>query len=380
MFESTGEGGKRGSRKFVWATTGTIAVAGVLVASYLIFNRDGEASIEKKKDQPKTAAPIPVEIAKAELGEVFSTLESFATLESEQQAEIFAKTDGQVTSMRVEEGDVVAQGALIAEIGPEDKAIQLETARLKAANARRELERAQATFARQMISEQEYEKLKSAADVSAMDLKEAEWRLANTRIIAPFSGKITERKIVVGRTVKPGEHLFTIASYNPLVAKVFLPQKDLASIRLGQKALLAPESAPSDKWQAEVYRISPVIDAKTGTVKVTLKLVPQAGQIEQRPGTYVRVQIQTATRAEAVLIPKQAIFEEDQKTYVFVAKEKRAEKREVAVGYASNGNREILKGISAGESVVTMGMASLKENSELDVTNAAARSASHETR
>lgn len=379
MFQTEGETRRVRSRTFIWATTGTLLTIGAVVAFYVISSRDGEGSIKKNPEQAKAAAPIPVEVETAQIGEVYSAIESFATIESEQQAEVYAKTDGVVTKMNAEEGLIVKAGAVLAELGPEDRAIQLESSRLKAENARRELDRAEATYSRQLISQQDYEKLKNAADVAAMDLKEAEWRLANTRIIAPLSGKITERLIVLGRTVKPGEHLFTISSYDPLVAKVFLPQKDLASLKNGQKAQLVPEFATDEKWEAEVYRISPVIDPKTGTVKVTLRLLADPGDPNQRPGSYVRVQIRTATRSNAVLVPRHAIFEEDQKSYLFVEKNKHALKREVQVGYGSNGRREIVKGVAAGEHVVTMGMASLKENSELDITNTSGNLA-HETR
>lgn len=376
MFEMGQPETKKKSRKFLWATTGSIVVAGIVIGSYFIATKNGESSVAKKeeqaeKDKAKGAAPIPVEVTAATLGDVHATIESFATLESEQQAEVFAKTDGQVVRLHAEEGDIVREGSLIAEIAPEDRAIQAETSRLKAENARRELERAEATYARQMISQQDYEKLKQAAEVAAMDLKEAEWRLANTKVLAPFTGRITERKVVAGKTVKPGDHLYTLASYDPIVAKVYLPQKDLVSLAIGQKTELIPEAAPDLKWKGEIFRISPIIDAKTGTVKVTLKVLPEQSSVAQRPGTYVRVQIRTATRAGAVMVPKQALFEEDDKTYVFVEKNKKAEKRLVQVGYASNGHAEILSGVAAGEKVITMGMASLKESSELEILQTA---------
>jgi len=345
-------------------------------------SRDGEGSTrepDKGKAEKKASAPIPVEVAPATLGEVFMTLDSFASIESEQQAEIYAKADGQVGALRAEEGDIVREGQLLAQLIPEDRAIQLETARLRAENARKELERAEATYQQKMISDQDYDKLKSTADIAAQELKEAEWRLANTKVVAPFSGKITERKIVLGKTVKPGEHLFTIASYDPLVARVFLPQKDLATLKIGQKATLVPESSPSEKWEGEVYRISPVIDSRTGTVKVTVKLTPQSSSVEPRPGTYVRVQIRVASRSNAVKVPKKAIFEESQKSYVFVALNSKALKREVLLGYASNGSIEVVKGVAAGEKVVVDGMASLKENSDLDVLKSSEKVA-HETR
>ena len=75
-------------------------------------------------------------------------------------------------------------------------------------------------------------------------------------------------------------------------------------------------SAGTDRIQGKVIRISPIVDDATGTVKVTVNLSPSGKSF--KPGAFVRVDIETDTRLEALLIPKRALLEEDGQDFVFV--------------------------------------------------------------
>jgi membrane fusion protein (multidrug efflux system) len=116
--------------------------------------------------------------------------------------------------------------------------------------------------------------------------------------------------------------------------------------------------------KGRVERISPVVDQASGTVKVTVALEPQQGF---RPGAFVRVEIRTDTKSDAILIPKRAIIEEDGLNYVFVATRDTAQRTKVQLGYQSEGMVEIRTGVSPGQSVVVAGQGALKEGAKIKV-------------
>jgi RND family efflux transporter MFP subunit len=114
----------------------------------------------------------------------------------------------------------------------------------------------------------------------------------------------------------------------------------------------------------KVERIAPIVDQATGTVKITVELPASQGF---RPGAFVRVDIRTDTKPDAVLIPKRALLEEDGRYYVYIAHQESAKRTEVNIGYQTDGMVEILNGVQAGQNIVVAGQGALKENSKIKV-------------
>ncbi|MCX6546217.1 MAG: efflux RND transporter periplasmic adaptor subunit [Acidobacteria bacterium] len=311
---------------------------------------------------------VPVQVEAPRRGTVSAALSASSTLESEQQADVLAKTDGLVVRMLVDEGANVAKGQVLAEIDDADKKIALQQARLKAEASKREYERAQRSHQDQLISQQDFERLRSTNDLAQADVDSAALSISYTRILAPFAGRIVDRAVVQGRHIKPGEKLFTVANMSPLVARVFLPEKDVAGLRLGQSAELVLDAAGGQRLPGRVTKISPVVDTSTGTIKVTveaLSLTPAA-----RPGSFTTVRIVTDTHANALLVPKGAVVREDSADYLFVVEGSRARRCKVTLGFPSDGRIEVAAGLSGRESVIIAGQGSLKDGARVDVQKA----------
>ena len=122
-----------------------------------------------------------------------------------------------------------------------------------------------------------------------------------------------------------------------------------------------------------VERISPIVDQASGTVKVTVAIEPKPGF---RPGAFVRVDIRTDTKSDAIVIPKRALIEEDGQNYVYVAQNDTAKRMKVELGYQREGMVEIRNGVSPGQSVVVAGQGALKEGGKIKVLSRQTESAS----
>jgi membrane fusion protein (multidrug efflux system) len=116
--------------------------------------------------------------------------------------------------------------------------------------------------------------------------------------------------------------------------------------------------------EGRVERISPIVDQASGTVKVTVAMEPRAGF---RPGSFVRVEIRTDTKNDAIVIPKRALVEEDGQNYVYIASNDSAKRTKVELGYIREGNVEIRSGVAAGQRVVVAGQGALKEGGKIKV-------------
>jgi RND family efflux transporter MFP subunit len=356
--------------RYIVGGIGLAAVVGGVLGGFMLV---GNASPKGTPPAPAAAAPrqdvaVPVQVETPPRGTVSAALSASSTLETDQQADVLSKTDGLVTRMLVDEGAQVAKGQLLAELEDADKRIALQQATLRAEAARREYERAQRSHQDSLISQQEFDRLRNLHDLAQADVEAASLNLSYTKILAPFGGRIVDRAVVQGRHVKPGEKLFTLANVSTLLARVYLPEKDVSGLRLGQAAELVLDAAGGQRLPGRVVKISPVVDTSTGTVKITveaLAVTPAA-----RPGSYATVRIVTDTHRDAILVPKGAVVREDAVDYLFVAQGDRAKRCKVTLGYPSDGRVEVTAGLTGRESVVVAGQGSLKDGARVDIRKA----------
>ena len=346
-------------------------VATVAAAAFGVSHLSGNTpqqvapSAAPRTDAAREELPVPVDVARPATGSVAAALSASTTLESEQQADVLSKIDGLVRAVRVEEGVNVARGQPLAELDDEERQLALAQARLKRDAAAVELDRQTRAHREGLNPKQDYDRAKSAFDLADADVQSAELALTYTHIVAPFAGRVVERAVVQGRHVKPGEALFTIASLHPLVAKVYLPERDVVSLRIGQAADVVLEAAGGGKLAGRVVRIGPVVDEATGTVKVTVEVSGPNGVA--RPGSFVNVAIVTDVHRDVLLVPKIAVVRDDTSSYLFVANGSRAHRLKVTLGYGRDGQVEVASGLQRGELVVVAGQGSLKDGARIEV-------------
>jgi len=360
------------------------------------------ASPKDDKKQEKDA--VPVELAVAKRSEISSFLTSTANLRALRDVAVSAQTEGIVQKVLAEEGDFVQDGQVLCTLDDTQLQIRLELAQEKLAQAKLQMDKARIrqektgaqighteieldryTKAQKVgvVSDKELatykyklEELIHDQKVAASETKELQHRVAEleaeiaqskldisrTQIRAVFAGHITQRSVNIGQRVRAMDALFNIGAFSPLYAEVHLSERDTRGVRPGQTATVRLGSDDTVTVPGRVERISPIVDQSSGTVKVTVALEPRPGF---RPGAFVRVDIRTDTKADAILIPKRAIFEEDGQSYVYIANQDIANRKKVELGYQSEGLVEIRSGVSPGQNVVVAGQGALKEGAKI---------------
>ena len=156
-----------------------------------------------------------------------------------------------------------------------------------------------------------------------------------------------------------------MADFSPLFADVFLSEREALKVAPGQKVTVVLGVDETSEITGRVDRISPVVDQSTGTVKVSVRVAGSHGAF--KPGAFVRVDIRTDTRSEALLIPKRALLEEDGESYLFIADGDKAKRVDVKLGYRSGTDVEVREGLSDGDRVVVAGQGALKDGAKLKV-------------
>lgn len=309
----------------------------------------------------KPAPPaIPVIVDRVTRTDMNAFLEASATLDAEETVDVVSEATGVVVEILAEEGDEVRQNQLIARLAYEE--LELAEAR-----ARTELERLTADFERserlrdeKLVSEDEHQQIAFGLRRARIDWQQAKLELDRTRILAPIDGTITRRNIRKGSLVSKNEVAFEIVDFRSIVAPVYVSEQYLSNLYVGQRVNLTAPARPSMNVAGAVKRISPLVDADSGTVEVIVE-VPFDRNL--RPGMYVSAQIVLDTHEDALAIPKRALVYEDELPHVFVVEEGVAKRRELDLGYQEPERVEVVTGLSGDEWVVLVGQSALKEDS-----------------
>lgn len=321
---------------------------------------DGEEGDEEKPD------PVPVEVASVERRDVPSFFSGTATLEAENEARILARAAGQIVRLPVEEGQRVREGELLLELDGDEQAINLEERKADLLQLEHDMQQKKTLFERDLGSESEYINTKAQYEAAVARRRAAELAYEFTKVEAPFSGIVTQRLVGIGEHTAVGQELFHLADPDPLRAQVYMPEREVGRIHVGQEVEIRSDTGPGATYHGSVSLIAPIVDRRTGTVKVTVALTANDGRL--RPGSFVRVFIETDRHPNALIVSERAIVEQGGEAFVFVVDEENKVRRtRVETGYAYEDDVEILTGLDEGTRVVTAGQGSLKDDLEVRV-------------
>jgi membrane fusion protein (multidrug efflux system) len=328
------------------------------------------AEAEKDKTRQAAAEMVPVETALITRGAISAFLSFNATLETESVVDIYPQTNGQVEALLVEEGRVVKEGDPLLKIEDRELRVDVEENTANYEHLKRNFGRNEDLYQRNLINKQDYETQAYQLEQARLRLERAQIRLAYATVRAPFAGVISARETQVGARVSSGTKLFSMVKLDDLVARVFVPGRYLPVVAENQPAVVTSEFLPDRTFAGWVKRISPVIDPKSGTFKVTVG-VKSEKPTDLPPGLFVGVRVITDTRQDAVLIPKRAVVYEGGERYVFTVVKDRAVKKKLTVGFEDPNNVEALSGFEVGTSVIVLGQSGLKDGSMVRSVNVA---------
>ena len=250
-----------------------------------------------------------VSVAPASLGSVSAYITTNATVESEAQADVLPQTSGRVLKVFKDDGDTVRKGEVLAILENASLDANAQRAQAELAKQEAETQKLRALYERGAISKKELsdaEYLLSSARTSAT---EATASFGETKLRAPFDGVIAAREIRVGETAGGGARAFQVVDLNRLSVVASLPERDMGKVKVGQRVSLVSAYDTERSANGAVARLSPVIDATSGTFRVTVNL--DAGQETLRPGQFVEVNIEVERREQILTVPKSAVVYED---------------------------------------------------------------------
>ncbi len=316
------------------------------------------------------------------------------TLEAIRDVNVYSRVSAMVTERFFEEGDIIKEGDLLVRLQDDEIVNNLEQAKIALSQAevavrqaqvnadlsKAEFERVKSLFDQQLISRQEFEQseISSSSDILSLEnarqqleaarsrLEASEIQLAYTTIDSPITGVVTERLVNVGDRVSANQQLLTLQEFPPLWAKIYVPEKSMPKIKVGQLARLTMETYPDREFQGRIKLMSPTVEAASGTLKVTIEINQDTRLL--RPGMFGTVYIATDTHENAVVIPKKSIIRERNASYVYVINpDNTVTRQEVSIGFSDDDQVEIASGLQGNEAIVTVGQETLSDGYPITV-------------
>lgn len=337
-----------------------------LVALSISLQACSNDAQSKDPDEAEEEEPlIPVEAATATTGDIAAFYVGTASLEAEEEALVVAKTGGVVTQLFAEEGQYVRQGTPLAKLDDARPTLELARAEVTLAQQRRAYARIEELFEKNLISAEEFERVKSDFETQQAARDLAALEVAHTTVRAPISGIVSERLIKVGNMVTMNAPTFRLTDFDPLLAVMHVPERELNKLRRSQPAELRLDALPGTVFEGRIKRISPVVDPATGTFKVTVEVRDRSRRL--KPGMFGRVHIVYDTREDVLLIPKEAVLAEDDESAVYLVRDSMAFRQLVETGYSDDASVEILAGLDTGAVVITTGQSSLRDSTRVEI-------------
>ncbi|HSL38863.1 MAG TPA: efflux RND transporter periplasmic adaptor subunit, partial [Desulforhopalus sp.] len=381
-------------------------IGALLASALLLFTYWYIADIEEKnQDSRGPAGPsggrgvVAVEATPVTRGEIIERRSFTGTLEPAARFELASRVGGRLLELRADLGDVVHRGQLVARL--DDAEYRLELARAEAVLAvsqaglveaesalaarARELEQVKQLRSQGVASEAELDsalanhqaqhaRTAMAAALVAQQraaLHSAELQLSYTEIHAEWQGDdlervIAERLVDAGTLLAANAAVFTVVGLDQLVAVAYVPERDYPRLAVGQEVLVAADAIADQNFPGILARLAPVIRETSRQARLEVA-VPNPEQL-LKPGMFVRLEIELASKQDALLVPRSALVQRNGNTTLYLADLQEGIARRVAVKIGLQ-EKEVVEIIAPeiGGEVVTLGQHLLSDGARITV-------------
>jgi membrane fusion protein (multidrug efflux system) len=349
------------------ATTTIIATISLTASALLSGCGTGEAAVSSE-ESILAATPVTVEVAQPFRADIYATYEATATITSDADAPVVARATGEVVEILVEEGDRVTKGQVLARLDGERLELEMLAAKANLKQASTEYERNIDLHERGLIAASTFDALQYDLEEleATYELKKLAYDYSNIR--APISGVVSSRDIKLGQHLSNNDSAFRITDTMELIAHLQIPQSELSKFAAGNAASIEVASMPDEGFTATIARISPTIDTRNGTFRATALISNAEGNLA--PGMFGHFTISYEQHTDALVIPAEALIDEDDENTVYVVDDGEVVRRNVKIGIAADGNIEILDGLNENDVIVVVGHSGLRNGSKVLASNA----------
>lgn len=272
-----------------------------------------------KVPQKEVETAMPVKVVKVGKGNIREVLSYVGDIKAQEEIVIYSKVSGKLIEKRVKEGDRVKKGDVLALI----------------------------------------------------DRDEVGFKFEKAPVTSPIDGTVGRVYLDKGTHIRPssnmslGTPVALVVDMDTVRIKINVIERDFPKIKEGQRSEIKVDAYPGEIFTGEVERINPVIDLSSRTALAEIKIPNKDHRLKS--GMFGRTEVITAKHEEVVVIPADAVTEEESSSYAFIVNDKKAHKRKLTLGIKQGNQVQVLDGIEAGEEIIIVGQKGLKDGSKVEV-------------
>lgn len=311
-----------------------------------------------------------------------SRLPAIGTLKAFQGVDLTTEVQGTVKEVLFQSGETVTLGQPLLQLDSSVERAILATAEASRALARVEYQRGQDLIRRQAISKSEFDRLNAELLKAEASVAQLKAELDKKRILAPFAGTIGIRQVDTGDYLSPGTPFATLQDLSRLYVDFFLPEQEYPRLAIGQRVRLSVAAYPDAVFEGAISALNPKVEETTRNVQVRAMLANPDNRL--LPGMFANIDVLLPGEKPQIVVPETAITYTLYGNSVYVINEQKdaqgavvkdsqgraqlvVERRFVETGERRDGQVLVLKGLKAGEQVVTAGQLKLDNGAHVAI-------------
>ena len=360
------------AKRSLWMALSVFLVIGAIAAWKILTVRAVIAKMSQQKP------PLTVVSSTKATEEIWQRrLHAVGSFAASEGITVTNELDGAVTQIAFASGAPVQQGELLVQLDVSAERAQLANAVAGADLARINLRRAQELRAKDTNSQAELDLGEAQARQTAATADALRAVIAKKTIRAPFTGRTGIRQINLGQFLKGGTAIVTLQALDPLFFNFYLPQQDVTHLTVGQVVQITVDAYPGVVFAGEITAINPKVEETSRNLLVQATVRNQDERL--RPGMFAALDVVLPRQDKLVTLPLTAISYNPYGNSVYVVENKGRDasgqpvlvvrQQFVQLGSQRGDQVAVLKGVNAGDEVVTAGQLKLRNGSSVQLNN-----------
>ena len=349
---------------------------GIVVAVFVVLAGVKALQIGKMISFGKTFVQPPDTVSSAVAHDESwqDTLNAVGSVNAAQGVVVSPEIAGTVTEIDFESGATVAKGDLLVKLDSSTEEAQLIAADAQVELAKLNAERARKLRTDNTVSQSELDAAESTLKQSQANADSIRTTIDKKNIRAPFAGRLGIRLVNLGEHLDVGKGIVSLQSLAPVFVGFSLPQQNLSQLKTGQAVQVICDAYPGQKFDGTLTAINPDLDSTTRSV--TLQATFENANQLLRPGMFVRVAVVLPQGEPVLAIPATAILPAPFGDSVFVIEPSTnstgglvVRQQIIRTGPSHGNSVSVVKGLKAGDRVVSAGLFKLRNGSSVTVNN-----------
>ncbi len=304
----------------------------------------------------KSGRPLNVNVEVLQYASLNDVFKSTGSLIPDEEVDLSFETSGKITDIYFKEGTEVKKGALLAKVNDSPLQAELKKLQTQIPLAEDRLFRQKSLLAKDAVSQEAYEQVKTELDKLNADIELVKSRIAQTELRAPFDGIIGLRLVSDGAYVSPTTVVAKLTKISPLKIEFSINERHVNSVRSGTPLRFYIDGR---QYQATVYAVESKIDIRTRTLKARAVYANPGGRL--KPGSSTLVEIIVNAIKNTLTVPSESMVAEMGRDIVYLYKGGKAQQMVLTKGIRTESRVQILNGLQVGDTLIVSGVMQLRD-------------------